>query len=116
MPLCGECRFGWKRETVMMLRTPGEQAPVKGAPDLPEGLQPFESTVIRAMRRATVKAAAHERARIVAWVRQQKTASWPDLRDLAEAIRQGEHHLSRRSSNVYVMEAKKGPERPKTTD
>jgi hypothetical protein len=49
MPLCGECRFGWRRQTVMMLRIPGEQArPVKGAPDLPEGLLPFEATVMRA--------------------------------------------------------------------
>jgi hypothetical protein len=92
----------------MMLRIPGEQArPVKGAPDLPEGLLRFEATVMRAMRRATVRAAEHERARTVAWVRQQKAAAWPDLRDLAEAIRQGEHHLSRRSSNTYVMAAKR---------
>lgn len=100
----------------MMLRTPGEQTSVKGGPSLPEGLLPFESSVIRVMRRATLKAAAHERARTVAWIRQQKAASWPDLRDLAEAIKQGEHHLSRRSANVYLMDTEKGGKRQKHAD
>lgn len=116
MPLCGECRFGWRRETVLMLRMPGEQTtPVKHAPGMPEGLQPFESTVLRAMRRATHRAAEHERARIVMWTRRQKAASWPDLRDLAEAIKQGEHHQSS-LSNVYAMEPRTGSEQPKTRD
>jgi hypothetical protein len=57
---------------------------------LPEGMLAFESTVLRTMRRAKLRAADHERARIVAWIRQQKAASWPDLRDLAAAIKQGE--------------------------
>jgi hypothetical protein len=99
----------------MMLRIPGEQTSVKGAPDLPEGLLPFESTVLRAMRRATQKAADHERARIVVWTRRQKAASWPDLRDLAEAIKQGEHHQSSRSS-VYVIEPRTSGEHSKYFD
>jgi hypothetical protein len=62
---------------------------------LPEGMLPFESTVIRAMRRAKLRAADHERARIVAWIRRQKAASWPDMRNLADAIKHGEHHVPR---------------------
>lgn len=83
---------------------------------MPEGMLPFESTVIRAMRRAKLRAADHERARIVAWVRQQKAAAWPDLRDLATAIKQGEHHMRRQGGNVYVMEPSDGVQVPKSAD
>jgi hypothetical protein len=112
MPLCGECRFRLGGRIVSMRRMSNENT-VEGAPDLPEGLLPFEATVLRAMRRATVRAADHERARTVAWVRQQKAAVWPDLRDLAEAIKQGDHHLSRRTSNVYAIDVERGAERQK---
>jgi hypothetical protein len=109
MPLCGDCRFKLGGRIVSMRRMSNEKT-VEGAPDLPEGLLPFEATVLRAMRRATVRAADNERARVVAWVRQQKASVWPDLQDLAEAVRQGDHHLSRRTSNVYTMSVEKANE------
>jgi hypothetical protein len=115
MPLCGECRFGPRRETVMMRRTVGQRTLVKDAPNLPEGLLPFESTVLRAMRRLRVRAADHERDRIVAYIRRQKAASWPDLRDLAEAIRHGEHHHTSRS-NVYLRDVAEPGKDSKTGD
>jgi hypothetical protein len=93
LPLCGDCRFKLGGRIVSMRRISNEKT-VEGAPDLPEGLLPFEATA-------------------VAWIRQQKAAVWPDLRDLAEAIKQGDHHLSRRSSNVYVMRVEGSAERQK---
>jgi hypothetical protein len=94
MPICVDIAL-LRHVTVYMQRMLEEStinAPKEPDPDgLPEGLRPFERQVIRGMSRAAEKAAKHERARIVAWVRKQKAASWPDLRDLADAVKRGEH-------------------------
>jgi len=82
-----------------MLEESTINVPSEPDPDgLPEGLRPFERQVIRGMRRAAARTAAKERALIVAWIRKQKVASWPDLRDLAEAVISGEH----RQNSVFA--------------
>jgi hypothetical protein len=94
MPLCVDCAI-LRHETVYLQRMLEEStfnAPREPDPDgLPEGLRPFERQVIRGMRRAAGRTAEKERALIVAWARKQNAASWPDLRDLADAVKRGEH-------------------------
>lgn len=94
MPICVNCGI-LGRGTVYMQRMLEEStinAPQEPDPDgLPEGLRPFERQVIRGIRRAADRAAAKERALIVAWIRKQKAASWSDLRDLAAAVKRGDH-------------------------
>jgi hypothetical protein len=94
MPLCSDCAI-LRGVTVHMQRMFEEStvsAPREADPDgLPGGLRPFERQVIRGMRRAADRAARKERAMVVAWLRQQKAAMWPDLRELADAVRHGAH-------------------------
>jgi hypothetical protein len=61
-------------------------------PELPPGLRPFESSVLRSMRRATPKATEDERAKICRRLRRQaREQPELDARALAELVKGGEH-------------------------